>query len=80
MISCSQCGTLKREVNHWFVAWTERDGERFCFAPLDSDPSMASEGHVQTLCGDRCLHKAVQRFSDSIAILCTPFPRGRIAS
>jgi hypothetical protein len=80
MLVCSQCGALKREVNHWFVAWTDRDGQRFCFAPFDVDPSMAREERVQTLCGDRCLHKAVQRFTDSIAVFCAPFYRGRIAS
>jgi hypothetical protein len=68
MITCSQCGAPKREVNHWFVAWTERHGERFSFAPFDADASMATEEGVQTLCGDRCLLKAVQRFSDSLAL------------
>jgi nucleoid-associated protein YejK len=29
---------------------------------------MATEEGVQTLCGDRCLLKAVQRFSDSLAL------------
>ena len=76
MITCSQCGIIKREVDHWFLAWTERGGERFCFALLESDLSIASEESVQTLCGERCLHKAVQRFSDSIALFCRPFYKG----
>ena len=67
MITCSQCGAPKHEANHWFVAWVERHGERFCLAPFDSDTSMAREERVQTLCGVRCLHKAVQLFSDSLA-------------
>jgi len=80
MITCSQCGMVKREANHWFLAWTERGGERFCFAPLESDLSIASEEGVQTLCGERCLHKAVQRFLDSIALFCRPFYKGEVAS
>jgi hypothetical protein len=67
MITCSQCGALKREVNHWFVAWIERHGEQFSFAPFDADASIAMEERGQTLCGDHCLLKAVQRFSDSLA-------------
>jgi hypothetical protein len=80
MITCSQCGVLKREVNHWFLTWTERAGERFCFAPLGADPSMVSEERVETLCGDLCLHKAVQQFSDSIDMFCAPFVKERNVS
>src|SRR5438046_2670056 len=77
MITCSQCRIIKREVNHWFLAWTERGRERFCFAPLDSDLSIAREESAQTLCGDRCPHRAVQQFTDSIAPYCRPFYKGR---
>lgn len=66
IIVCSQCGIPRLEANHWFIAWTEQSGQRFCFMSMDSDPMMARRDGVQTLCGQRCLHRAIQRYSDSI--------------
>src|SRR5215467_7047886 len=66
-VFCTQCGIQRLEVNHWFIAWTENSGHRFCFMLMDSDPAMANEDGVQTLCGQRCLHQAIQRYTDSIA-------------
>ena len=65
-IYCTQCGIPRLEVNHWFIAWTEKSGQQFCFTPMDSYPAMLTTDGVQTLCGQRCLHRAIQRFSDSI--------------
>lgn len=65
MISCSQCGALKRDVNHWFIAWTDKAGQRLCITPLEADPVMAEMDGVLILCGQWCLHQVVQRFTDS---------------
>lgn len=65
MISCSECGARKGGGDHWFLLWTERDGVRCCFIPLDADPAMVREYGVQKVCGERCLHKAVQRHVES---------------
>jgi hypothetical protein len=65
MISCSECGARESGGDHWFLLWTERDGVRCCFIPLDADPAMVREYGVQTVCGERCLHKAVQRHVES---------------
>jgi hypothetical protein len=32
---------------------------------MDDDPEMANEEGVQTLCGQWCLHQAVQKYTDS---------------
>src|SRR5215467_7997047 len=63
---CSQCGIVRREVNHWFMAWTERSGRSFCFMPLDANPAMINDKHIHALCGQRCLHNAIQKYTDSI--------------
>jgi hypothetical protein len=34
-VTCSQCGAVKGSVNHWFLFWSERHGERVCFTPYD---------------------------------------------
>jgi|KBSMisStandDraft_5_1062788.scaffolds.fasta_scaffold00073_23 hypothetical protein len=65
MIVCSQCGAIKKEVNHWFLAWTDKGGRRFCFMRMDDDPGMATEEGVRTLCGQWCLHQEVQKHTDS---------------
>jgi hypothetical protein len=65
MVACSQCGALKRDVNHWFIAWTDKSGQRFCFTSLDADPVMARESGVMILCGEWCLHQAIQKYTDS---------------
>jgi len=67
-INCSQCGVEKRDVNHWFLFWSERYGERVCFTPFDFDPAMQREESVQKICGTQCLHKAVQKAADRLRI------------
>ena len=64
MIVCAQCGAIKREVNHWFIAWTEKQGRKFCFISMDTDPSMANRSATQSLCGQSCLHRAIQKHID----------------
>lgn len=64
MTTCSQCGTEKRETNHWFFGWLERSGERLCLVPWAFDPHLIHEPNVQKLCGDQCIHKFVQQFAD----------------
>lgn len=68
MISCSQCGTPKKLVNHWWLLWSERQDERICFTPFDLDPAMQREDTVQKLCGTDCLHKAVQKAAERLRI------------
>lgn len=65
-VFCSQCGMQRLEFNHWFIAWTERSGRRFCFMLMDAEPALAKQNGVQTLCGQRCLHQAIQKYTDSI--------------
>ena len=64
MVTCSQCGRQKRDVNHWFLFWTERQGERGCFTLFDLDPAMQREPTVQKICGLDCLVKAVYRATE----------------
>lgn len=63
-IRCSQCGVEKQLVNHWFLFWTERQGERGCFTPFDLDPAMQREPSVQKICGTECLMKAVYKATE----------------
>lgn len=60
VIKCSHCQMIKREVNHWYFAWEERHGQRFCAVAWDSDPALVNEPEVLKLCGRNC---AVQEFS-----------------
>ena len=68
MVVCSQCGSLKAKGNHWFLAWSENAGQRFCFISFDSDPAIADEDGVQKLCGRRCLQRTVQAHAESLAV------------
>jgi len=63
-ITCSQCGVEKRETNHWFFGWLERNGQRLCLVPWGFDPHLANEQDVQKLCGDQCAHKFLQHFTE----------------
>jgi len=63
-VTCSQCGVPKKETNHWFFGWLEREGRRLCIVPWGFDPMLVHEPTVQRLCGDSCVHKFVQQFAD----------------
>jgi hypothetical protein len=64
-IVCSQCGVQKREINHWWFAWTERAGQRLCIIPWQSDEGLIHEPKVQKLCGQNCVLKFTQQYLDS---------------
>lgn len=68
-VSCSQCGIEKREVNHWWLAWSERRGTRFCFVPFELDPAMQRETTVQKICGEACLVKAVVKHAETLRLM-----------
>jgi len=68
MITCSQCGTEKRDTNHWFFGWLERDGQRLCLVPWSFDPHLVHDREIQKLCGDGCVIKFVQQFADYLKI------------
>jgi len=80
IVICSQCGTIKGEANHWYIAWTDNHGQRFCFIPLDSDPTMVKEDGTKTLCGQGCLYNAIQRHLDSIEFLRRAIPEWEMQS
>lgn len=67
-ISCSQCGVVKGEVNHWFFAWMERGNQRLCIVPWEADEGLVHEARAQRLCGQNCVHKATQQFLDSLRV------------
>jgi hypothetical protein len=67
-VTCSQCGVVKGSVNHWFLFWSERQGERVCFTPYDLDHAMQREESVKKICGTECLHKAVQKAVERLRI------------
>lgn len=67
-IFCSQCGIEKRQVNHWFIAWHERLGDRFCFTLYEMDMSLAREETVQKICGESCLHLAIQKHIEKLRL------------
>ena len=67
MIICSHCGALRNEVNHWFIAWTDKNGQRFHVMPMDLDPAMAREEGVQAICGQWCLHQVIEKYTDSVS-------------
>jgi hypothetical protein len=66
MTVCSQCGALKRDVNHWWFGWTERLGQRICIVPWNFDSALVHEPHVEKLCGQSCVVKFVQQSMDQI--------------
>lgn len=62
MITCSNCGAIKRDVNHWFLAWLEREDMRFCVVPWDTDPALQFEAGVFKLCGHNCVTKTLSEW------------------
>jgi len=59
------CHAVKGQINHWYLAYVERE-TRFCFVPFDDDPAMQREEGVMAICGQFCLLRAVQRHLESI--------------
>ena len=66
MIICSQCGTPKREVNHWYLVWAEREGKRFCVVRWEDDPTLESEEDVYKVCGQNCVTKALSSWMELV--------------
>ena len=52
---CSQCGARKMETNHWWFAWRERAGTRYCAVEWEIDPNLVHEESVEKICGITCL-------------------------
>src|SRR3974390_2496491 len=55
--ACSQCGTLKREVNHWYLVF--RDSRGFDITPWEEDWVRQADEH---LCGRTCATKSLERW------------------
>jgi len=72
MIVCSECGAIRKDVNHWFLVWTDQRGRRFCFMHTDGYPERANQVGVLTLCGEWCLHQAIQKCTDVADVPGTP--------
>jgi hypothetical protein len=65
MTHCFMCYAEKKLVNHWYLAYVERTS-RFCIVPFDDDPAMQREEGVMPICGEFCLHRAIQRHLENI--------------
>jgi len=64
-IYCSQCGSEKRETNHWWFVWYERGGARYCATPWETDSVLALDESVEKLCGINCLVVAHAKWAHS---------------
>ena len=59
IIRCDECGEIKKEVNHWFKAWTSSgvdDMGIVMFSPW-IEKSIGLD-----LCGQECVTKVLQRW------------------
>lgn len=62
-ITCDECGETKKEVNHWFVAWT--GNSYVTIGPLSEYDMSGLRGDTRFYCGQRCCGKAHQRWMDT---------------
>jgi hypothetical protein len=67
MTVCSQCGAVKGETNHWFIAYV-MFRTQLRIDTFDSDPARAREETTQKLCGENCLIKAVVKHAELMRI------------
>lgn len=65
MITCSQCGVQKRDVNHWFIAYVMFRTQLRIDA-FGVDPAREREETTQKLCGENCLIKAVVKHAEFV--------------
>lgn len=68
-VRCSECRTLKGELNRWLL-WAV-DGREFHFDLYDADMLPHYDG---ALCGKECLQKRVEKHADQ---LMAAHPAGR---
>jgi hypothetical protein len=68
-ITCDICGAEKHQTNHWFIAYKEL-GELHISA-WDS-PRLLCQG-TKHLCGERCLHKMMDKFLSELVNKSTQF-------
>jgi len=61
--ACNQCGTLKRETNHWIVSIVRPGFEGIIFQPAEAcaDPR-DPESVYEDFCGRECAHKRFDRW------------------
>ncbi len=65
MVKCSQCGAVKGQTNHWFIAYKVFTTQLRIDA-FDVDPARQREDATQKLCGTQCLHKTVEQHAEFI--------------
>jgi hypothetical protein len=58
--------------------WDQRTSVNFI--GLDADLMMAEEGHIQILCGERCLHQAIQNYADLLRSFAPDLPSNSFTS
>lgn len=60
---CDVCGALKKENNHWWLAWREQSTNTFCVQPFES--VLRLNGVVENefhLCGQSCVNSKLSEF------------------
>ena len=63
-IACGECGTQKRETNHWLVAIRRIGYEGVIFEPADAVDDEAPECVYEYLCGHGCAQRHFERWLD----------------
>ena len=56
---CDECKVAKAASNHWWLTWMDSSGSLHASA---WDPNAALESDKRHLCGQECVHKAVDRW------------------
>ena len=68
MTTCSRCTFRKDDNSGWWFMWTERQGQRLCIMPWETDPDLALESSVLKLCGVGCLAVELARWAGKTSV------------
>lgn len=61
-IRCDICGVSKKDVNHWWIFWT--DGIQLVIvSAADEKQAVALPDEYQDACGPKCLGTALDRWA-----------------
>lgn len=56
---CDNCGTLKKQTNHWYMLWTTATDFKLTRWNDQIDPFEKEPFH---LCGRQCVNEAIERW------------------
>jgi len=61
---CDQCGNIKRDANHWWVLWANKQTKSLYIAPIENEKLEMLPGNLYIrlfACGLQCLDILEQR-------------------